>query len=602
MIQMLSRCSLFTLVASFWLCTAQAATVHVADGGDLQLALTNARPGDIVELAAGATFTGNFTLPAKDGGTAVIVLRSAIAADAVAGRVTPDQAAAFAKIRTPNTQPAIQTSPGTHHWRLELLEVFGSGMTDLIALGDGSSAQRTPASVPHDLVIDRCYIHGDATAGIKRCVALNSASTTISNSYIADCKASGQDAQAIAGWNGPGPFTIENNYLEGAGENVLFGGADPSIPNLVPADIIVRNNLITKPTAWRQSKWQIKNLLELKNARRVTIERNTLEHNWEAAQSGFAVLFTVRNQDGRCPWCQVEQVMFSSNMLRQVGAGISILGYDDSQPSQQTRSLVIRDNLFTEINPKLWGGNGYAFLLLGGPRDVTIDHNTFIQENASGLVQVEGPPILGFVFTNNIGQQGAYGFIGADHAPGNDTFRTFFPAALVANNVIAGADPHQYPPGNLFPSASEFRSQFVSFDNGNYQLTATSAWRKAGTDGLDLGRAAIAFQRDTDGDRRAPGSDGGLRSIEPGGSAPRSSAAHSKPPTRRTRASSPTPPTSRGISRRRHPRSIRWSTPTRCSGTSTACASSTSAADRERTACCWRGVARRSSASTFPNR
>ena len=36
-----------------------------------------------------------------------------------------------------------------------------------------------------------------------------------------DIKAVGQDSQAIAGWNGPGPFIIDNNYLEGAGENIL---------------------------------------------------------------------------------------------------------------------------------------------------------------------------------------------------------------------------------------------------------------------------------------------------------------------------------------------------------------------------------------------
>jgi hypothetical protein len=508
MLRSRSTCALALTVAAVLLGkNAIAATVRVAEGGDLQLALTNARAGDIVELAAGVTFTGNFTLPAKDGSTAVIVVRSAVSADAVSGRVTPEQAAAFAKIRSTNGQPAVQTAPGAHHWRLELLEIVGSGTTDLVALGDGSSAQRTAASVPHDLAIDRCYIHGDATAGVKRCVALNSASTTIANSYVGDCKAVGQDAQAIAGWNGPGPFTIENNYLEGAAENVLFGGADPAIPNLVPADISIRNNVIAKPTAWRQSRWQIKNLLELKNARRVTIERNTLEYNWEAAQSGFSVLFTVRNQDGRCPWCQVEQVTFSGNTLRHVAAGIAILGYDDNAASQQTRSVTIRDNLFSDLNPKLWGGNGYAFLLLGGPRDVTIDHNTFIQENASGIVQVEGPPILGFVFTNNIARQGAYGVIGADHAPGNDTFRTFFPAALVANNVFAEADSRQYPSGNLFPSAGEFRSQFVSFDTGNYQLKATSAWRQAGTDGLDLGRAAIAFDRDREREpRRGRGS------------------------------------------------------------------------------------------------
>jgi hypothetical protein len=88
--------------------------------------------------------------------------------------------------------------------------------------------------VPHNLVLDRVYAHGDPSLGQKRGISLNSASTTITGSYIFDIKAVGQDSQAICGWNGPGPFMITNNYLEAAGENVLFGGADPSIPNLVP--------------------------------------------------------------------------------------------------------------------------------------------------------------------------------------------------------------------------------------------------------------------------------------------------------------------------------------------------------------------------------
>src|SRR5262249_61630397 len=139
---------------------------------------------------------------------------------------------------------------------------------------------------------------------------------------------------------------------------VLFGGADPSIPNLVPADIAIHDNLIAKPTAWRQSRWQIKNLLELKNARRVTIERNTLEYNWEAAQQGFSVLFTVRNQDGRCPWCQVEQVTFSSNVLRHVAAGISVLRYHDERHSHENPPPTIPRNPVKEINRPSRGGDG----------------------------------------------------------------------------------------------------------------------------------------------------------------------------------------------------------------------------------------------------
>jgi hypothetical protein len=154
-------------------------------------------------------------------------------------RVSPANVGTLAVIRASGTLPAIRTLAGAHHWRLMLLEIQGIGGGDLIALGDGSSAQTAVSQIPHDLTVDRLYIHGDADKGQKRGIALNSASTTILSSYISDIKLVGQDSQAICGWNGPGPFAIANNYLEAAGENVMFGGSDPSVPNLVPADIVV---------------------------------------------------------------------------------------------------------------------------------------------------------------------------------------------------------------------------------------------------------------------------------------------------------------------------------------------------------------------------
>ncbi len=75
----------------------------------------------------------------------------------------------------------------------------------------------------------------------------------ILNSYVSDIKAINADSQAINGYNGAGPFTIENNYLEAAGENVLFGGADPAVANLVPSDIVLRRNHLFKPLEWRNA-------------------------------------------------------------------------------------------------------------------------------------------------------------------------------------------------------------------------------------------------------------------------------------------------------------------------------------------------------------
>jgi hypothetical protein len=72
-----------------------------------------------------------------------------------------------------------------------------------------------------------------------------------SQPYISDINAVGFDTQAIGGWNGPGPFTIENNYLEAAGENFILGGSDPAIPNLISENVVVRYNYMSKPMAWR---------------------------------------------------------------------------------------------------------------------------------------------------------------------------------------------------------------------------------------------------------------------------------------------------------------------------------------------------------------
>ena len=123
-------------------------------------------------------------------------------------------------------------------------------------------------------------ITGDAAVGQRRGIAVNAAHVTIANSDIRDIKDVGQDSQAICGWNTPGPVTIRNNYLEAAGENIMFGGAHINIPNVVPSDILVEDNFLTKDPLWRGMSWTVKNLFELKNARRVLVRRNIMEYNW----------------------------------------------------------------------------------------------------------------------------------------------------------------------------------------------------------------------------------------------------------------------------------------------------------------------------------
>ena len=232
-----------------------AETRVVRRGDNLQSILNAAQPGDVLLLEPGAEFVGNFVLPRKDG-DAPIVVRSAMSDQLppAGSRIRPDHSQWLARIRSANTAAALKTAAGAHHWELRYLE-FGAnqdGYGDILQIGDGSSKQNTVQSVPHHLVLSHLYVHGDRLRGQKRGIALNASDVIIRDSHIADCKGVGMDTQAVGGWNGPGPYLIENNYLEGAGENVMFGGADPAIANLVADGITFRRNLVSRPLAWRE--------------------------------------------------------------------------------------------------------------------------------------------------------------------------------------------------------------------------------------------------------------------------------------------------------------------------------------------------------------
>jgi hypothetical protein len=119
-----------------------------------------------------------------------------------------------------NGASALGTAPGAHNYRLIGLELTtAAAITEtnsIISLGDGSAAQNTIDRLPHDLILDRVYVHGHARLNLQRCISLQSASSAVIDSYLAECHGKGFDSQAICGWNGPGPFKIVNNYLEAA--------------------------------------------------------------------------------------------------------------------------------------------------------------------------------------------------------------------------------------------------------------------------------------------------------------------------------------------------------------------------------------------------
>ncbi|HEX8184362.1 MAG TPA: hypothetical protein VF747_06415 [Blastocatellia bacterium] len=507
---------------------AQAAGIKIIVGAreDFQSALNVGHLGDEIILTAGVTKPGNFTLPAKSGTAPLIIRTSNLDALEEGRRVGPADATNMPKLVSPNSDPVILAAPGAHHYRFVGIE-FSSrvDMNNLIALGDGSETDVSRA--PSDLTIDRCYAHGLANLKLRRGIALNSARTAIIDSYISEVHEVGADSQAICGWNGPGPFKIVNNYLESAGENVMFGGADPKIQGLVPSDIELRRNKFFKPLSWNPfdkenfqplsgqavtwttnsqpcaseeqgrrlppryvaaggctaRHWSVKNLLELKNAQRVLIEGNLFENNWADAQSGYAILFKSVNQDGAAAWCITQDVDCKNNIVRRSPGGVNVLGFDASQPGQKARRVSVRNNLFDDI--------AGSFLQISDAPDVSADHNTIL--HGGNVITAYGPASPGFTYTNNLSRHNAFGVKGDSQGTGLPTLNAYFTGYAFTKNVLAGGNSSLYPPDNYFPASLDSVG-FVDAASGNYRLSSSSVYRNAGTDGRDLGADIDAIE------------------------------------------------------------------------------------------------------------
>lgn len=462
-------------------------TVTVLPGQDLQGAIDAAQPGDTILLQPGAVYPGGLILRAKTGAS-FITIRSAApdsSLPAAGVRITPAYAAQLPKIQGGTAGlPAIMTEHGAHHWRLQALELVDTWpYGDILALGDGSSAQSSLSQVAHDLIVDRLYIHGVPGQEQKRGIALNSAHTTIRDSYISDIRLTNGDAQAIAGWNGPGPFVITNNHLEATGENFLLGGSDPAIYGLVPSDITFTRNTVTKQPSWRSRGYAVKNLIEFKNAQRVTIDGNLIEYNWSGGQSGHAIVLTPRNQDGGAPWSTVQGITMTNNVIRHVSGVLNILGTDYRFPSQPLSDIVFRNNLVVDLSRANWGGAGQLLLTSGGT-NLTLDHNTVFTDGTS-VVYADYPAVQGFTFTNNIIPDNSWAVMGAGASEGTGTLNTFFPGATFQRNVITAGQSGLYPAINYFP-ATVSGVGFID-PNGNYRLSSSSPYVSSATDGTAIG-------------------------------------------------------------------------------------------------------------------
>jgi hypothetical protein len=477
------------------------ATCTAANSAAFQTCLNNAALNSTIVLQAGTTYTGPFRLPNKTSGSGWIYIVSSNLASlpAVGTRVSPSSAVNMPKIIATTLGDSVVTDRGAHHYRfvgVEFTNAAGQNVYNTISLGLHHNGSYSPATslghLPTDITFDRCYIHGDPSktnSGFDiRGVSMDGIRVAVIDSYISDFKAVAMDSQGLWAFNSPGPFKIVNNFIEGAGMSIMFGGNDPAIANTVPSDIEIRRNHFFKRLSWQGSVWVVKNHFEIKNARRVLLEGNIFENQWNAAQQ-TSVIFTPRNQDGSAPWSTAEDITFRLNKFINTYQGVGILGQDWPNTSAVANRILVENNLIVASGPR-------AMNFSDGPVNVTIKNNTIVNSGSELSRSSGSPKGDGLDFKNNIGFVGTsgFGFTGDGQLPGINTLNTYFTNWSWDKNAFYGPTSFtNYPATTYFP-ANIAAVGFVDYANGNYRLAPSSPYKNAGTDGEDLGADIDAIE------------------------------------------------------------------------------------------------------------
>jgi len=508
---------------------APGSVITVNAGGDFQGALDKVKCGQTIELQAGATFTGYYTVRAKkcDADHWIIIRTSSpdSVLPAEGQRLTPCYAGVSSLTGRPayscsspqNVLPKLQMEKpgngpvmiedGANFYRFIGLEITrpvdASGIGRLINLeGTGDH-----------IIVDRCWVHGQAQDETYVGFSVSGGTyIAVINSYLNDfhCIAvtgACTDAHAISGGIGDtqdGPYLIQNNFLEASTESVMFGGGPAT---KTPADIEIIGNHFWKPWQWMQGNspfvggvngrpFVVKNHIELKNAARVLAENNLFENCWGGfTQNGFAILLTPKNQHSAknhtnvCPLCQVTDVTIRYSQISHAGGGMvmaTVLSGNGhgGAPALAGARFSIHDVVMDDLDSR-YGGAGEAFKIGNNwPKNplntITIDHVTAFPEVDSHVMSVgnllQDAHMYGFVFTNNLVLGGDYPISNAFMS--DSCAYKGVPLTMIANcfttytfegNGMIASSPNpasSWPKGNLFPKSTT-AVQFADYNNGN---------------------------------------------------------------------------------------------------------------------------------------
>lgn len=440
---------------------------------------------------------------------------------------------------------AIYSDCNANHWRIQGIEI-GSRSTlldppvyALVFLGgscegDGFGYFKNRDQIGHHITFEQVWCHGLSTtfsgprpqnepaSSTRRCILANADHFTFKDSLLDDFAEIGQDSQGILVYNAYGPFAFDNLFIDAAGENIMFGGADPSreLPGLIPCDINISNSYLTKNwNRWAEGakvgysnspfNWQSKNSLEFKNACRANVWGSVIEASWAYNQSGMIVMHQSMNQDGTCLHCVVRDVDHFQNIVRW-GAEMFGFGGKTGQMggSAMARNIKFRDTLAYGIedyfgwastaNPPLVGTGGTAFKLISGSASgsshepltgMHLLRNTIINRTQIAAVGNCEDKYADFKYAGNLARAGMPWYDAqitfCASAGGKIGFDLFFGTDYEIERNVTGTDGGlgaPWPASNVFLSTAAFADLFVDYKNMDYRLKPGSPYEGLGVD------------------------------------------------------------------------------------------------------------------------
>jgi hypothetical protein len=424
--------------------------IHVTAKSDLAAAIESAKCGDTLLLPAGGSFEVSMLPSKKCDDQHYITVR----ADTTDSKLPPEGtriSPAWGGVASlPGRPPFAQPSGGPAKLLATLVVRRPSGAV----VGDhvrfigiewttppGTDIGRIVTAEHSDHVIfDRNWIHPADGSEVGHGVGIIDGSHMVAviNSYVNGLTCISRagkcsDATAIGGGRGDEPMStlkIFNNFIESAGENILFGGG---ASNVNPTDIEIRRNHLFRPMLWKEGQpgytptasghpYLVKNNFELKSAIRVLFEANLLENTWGGfSQTGYSILLTPRNQNGQCPICRLNDVTIRFNRIRNVGGVLQIsnapskiagVSQTTDASAEKTGALAadggrysIHDLFADDLHDEDYKGTGNFLILVSWQppvHDIQIDHVTAFVTGVLVSILNQGAKLENFTLTNSV--------------------------------------------------------------------------------------------------------------------------------------------------------------------------------------------------------